>query len=84
MKRKINQLTQPNLEKSFKSASKEGSSLSPKKPKTEGSKEKKINFKALFDFYAKQNHLTGVKASFERIEHESQTINYQKLVHFLK
>lgn len=64
MKRKINQLTQPNLEKSFKSA---GSSLSPKKPKTEGSKEKKINFKALFDFYAKQNHLTGVKASFERI-----------------
>ena len=28
---------------------------------------KEVNFKNIFEFYAKQNHLTGVKASFERI-----------------
>lgn len=32
------------------------------------SKKVKINYRAIFDFYAKQTHLTGVKATFERIE----------------
>lgn len=38
----------------------------------------------IFEFYARQMHLTGAKATFDRIEHESQSINYQKLVHFLR
>lgn len=65
--------------------SKEEGKASLPKLKTEVSKAKQEEgLRSVFDFYARQNHLTGVKASFERIEHESQTINYQKLVHFLK
>jgi hypothetical protein len=45
---------------------------------------RKTNIKILFDYYCKQNHITGIKATFDRIEHESTTINYPKLIHLLK
>lgn len=59
-------------------------SVRTESPSTKSMKKVNINYKAIFEFYAKQTHLTGVKATFERIEHESQRINYQKLVHFLR
>jgi hypothetical protein len=43
-------------------------SPSPPKSKTETSRTRKeINFKMIFEYYAKQNHLAGVKSSFEKI-----------------
>lgn len=45
---------------------------------------RRANLHVLFDYYSKQNHITGIKATFDRIEHESNTINYPKLMHLLK
>lgn len=45
---------------------------------------RRANLKILFDYYSKQNHITGIKATFDRIEHESNSINYPKLIHLLK
>lgn len=61
--------------RSENSESEQAKSVSPRK---------QVNYLSIFEFYSKQIHLTGAKATFERIQHESQTMNYQKVVHFLR